>query len=114
MKIAKILDRYTYIINKGSIEGIKKGQKCYVFLIGDEISDPNSGKKLGYLEIPKAYCTVIHVQENMSVIQSDDAPSPISGIMGFNLKLNYNYFDRNMTEDIRKIKIGDDVKLVID
>jgi len=111
MKIAKILDNYTYIINEGALGGIKKGQKCYIYIIGEEIIDPSTGAKLGNLEIPKAYCTVTHVQDNLSVIQSDDAPS---AIYGFTLKLNYDYFERSLKDEIKKIKIGDNVKIVKD
>lgn len=114
MQIVEILDNFTYVINKGLLAGVRKGQKCYIYIIGKEIIDPNSGEKLGYLEIPKAYCTVTHAQDNMSVIQSDDAPSPLKSIWGLNIKLGYDYFERNMTEDIKKIMIGDYVKIVYD
>jgi transcription antitermination factor NusG len=113
MRIVKILDDYTYIINKGTFEGVIKGQKCYIYIIGEEIIDPNSGMNLGSLEIPKAYCTVTHVQDNMSIIQSDDAPSPYS-LSAFNIKLKYDYFERNLETEEKKIKIGDNVKIVKD
>ena len=114
MKIAKILDNFTYVINKGALEGVKKGQKCYIYIIGEEIVDPNTGKNLGNLEIPKAYCTVTHVQDNMSVIQSDDAPSPFYGILGLRINLKYDYFEKSMAEEMKIIKIGDFVNFVKD
>jgi hypothetical protein len=113
MKIIKILDKYTYIIDGGMFDGIKKGQKCYIYLIGEEISDPSTGKILGSLEVPKTYCSVTHVQDNISIIQSDDAPSPMLGFSSFAIKLNYDYFDQMLTTDMKKIKIGDNVKMVI-
>jgi hypothetical protein len=112
MKIVKILDDYTYVINEGTFGGVKKGQKCYIYRTGEEIIDPSTKETLGYLEIPKAYCTVIHAQDHMSTIQSDDAPTPFNGIMGLKIKLNYDYFEKSMSEEMKEIKIGDDVNIV--
>ncbi|GBU28910.1 hypothetical protein R84B8_02472 [Treponema sp. R8-4-B8] len=111
MQIVKILDNYTYVINEGTMGRVKKGQKCYIYLLGEEIFDPSSGTVLGNLEIPKAYCTVTHAQDNLSIIQSDDAPSPF---YGFKLKLQYDYFENKLTDEMKEIKIGDYVKIVND
>ena len=115
MRVVKILDDYTYVIDAGADtdEKLKKGQTCYIYNIGEEIINPFTKESLGHLEIPKAYCTVIHVQENMSTIQSVDAPTPLSVLIGIRSKLtNYDYFEKSMSEEMKEIKIGDDVNIV--
>jgi hypothetical protein len=113
MKVVKILDQYTYVIDSGTSNGVKKGQKCYIFVYGENITDPKTNVILGRLEIPKTYCTVIHAQKSISTIQSDEASSSYSRFVGaFTLKLNYNYFENSLTEETKKVKIGDEVNLV--
>jgi len=111
MKIAKILDKYTYVIDGGTYDKVKKGQKCYIYIKGESIDDPDTGDSLGNLEIPKLYCTVTHVQDNISVIQSDNAPTKM---FNYTIKLNYDYFDNILTDEMREIKIGDYVKVIND
>jgi hypothetical protein len=37
----------------------------------EEIKDPDTGESLGYLEIYKGTGKIIHIQEKMSIIESD-------------------------------------------
>ena len=113
MKIVKILDKYTYVINDGTMGGIQKGQRCYIYIMGEEVIDPSTGESLGILEIPKVYCTVIHAQDKISTIQSDDAPTSYSNIPGLTIKFKQDYFEKNITETMKEIKLGDFVKVVL-
>ena len=70
--IAKIIDEYTVIINRGALDDIKQGQRFLLYRLSEEeMKDPISGKSLGYLEMVKGTGKVIHVQERMSTIESD-------------------------------------------
>ncbi len=73
MKVVKIIDSDNYVINAGSFKNLHIGDKVVIYLLGDEIFDPENSQSLGRLELPKQHCHVTHVQENMSIIRSDDA-----------------------------------------
>lgn len=70
-KLAKIIDDYTVVVNKGSKDSVKTSQRFLVYEIGEEIYDPDTKASLGRLEIVKGTGRVTHVQENMATIESD-------------------------------------------
>ena len=74
--IAKIVDRSTVIINKGSKDGVKQGMKFVVFATVDEVTDPETGQPLGRWELVKAHIQALHVQEGMSVCSPSAPPGP--------------------------------------
>lgn len=76
IKVAKIIDEYTLVLNKGGRDGIKVGQRFLIYSIGDEILDPDTKESLGILEIVKGTGRVIHLQEKMATIGSDMKSSP--------------------------------------
>jgi hypothetical protein len=64
------------VINKGSEDEIRTGQRVLVYTVGnEEILDPVTGESLGYLEIVKGTGRVIHIQPKMSTIESDKQKS---------------------------------------
>jgi hypothetical protein len=70
--VVKVINNYKLAINRGSEQGIRVGQRILVYCLSDEeITDPNTGESLGYLEIVKGTGKVIHIQEKMSTIESD-------------------------------------------
>lgn len=70
--IAKVIDSYDVVINKGSESGIKMDDKFLVYeLSEDEIIDPESGDSLGRLEIVKGRGRVIHLQEKIATLRTD-------------------------------------------
>ena len=70
--IARIIDPYKLAINRGAEHGIRLGQRFLVYnLSEEEILDPITHESLGYLEIVKGTGKVIHVQEKMATIESD-------------------------------------------
>lgn len=71
-KIAKVQDKYRVIINKGRLDGVKPGMRFYVYDEGEEIVDPDTGKFIEKEEIVKGYLKTIHVQDNISILQSDE------------------------------------------
>lgn len=69
--VATVLDPYTLVINRGIRQGVKDGQKFLIYgVTEEELTDPETGKKLGFLEIVRGTGKVIHVQENMSTVSS--------------------------------------------
>ncbi len=72
IKVAKVIDPYKLVINKGSNDGIEKGKRFLVYSISsEEIKDPTTGESLGNLEIVKGTGVVTHVQERIATIESD-------------------------------------------
>lgn len=76
IKVAHIVDDYTLIINKGSENGINLGQRFLVFIIGEEIVDPESKESLGNLEIVKGTGKITHLQPKMATLSSDMQSPP--------------------------------------
>jgi len=72
--VAKVLDGFRVVINRGSKHGIKFGQRFQVYeLTGEDIIDPVTKESLGRLENAKGTGRVMQVQESMSVVKSDGA-----------------------------------------
>ena len=70
--VARVLDNYKLVINRGSENGIREGQRMLVYCVSDEdIKDPHTGESLGYLELVKGTGKIIFVQEKMSILESD-------------------------------------------
>ncbi len=58
------------VINRGSVDGVRIGQRFLIYGIGDEIIDPETKSSLGKLEILRGPGEVIHVQDKMATIES--------------------------------------------
>ncbi len=71
VKVAKVLDRYTLVLNAGSNGGVTIGQRFLIYEIGDEVTDPDSGASLGAIEIVKGTGKVTHIQPMICTIASD-------------------------------------------
>lgn len=70
--VAKVIDDYKLVINRGSENGIKEGQRMLVYCVSDEdIKDPETGESLGFLELVRGTGKIIFIQEKMSIIESD-------------------------------------------
>ena len=61
---------YKAIINKGTINSIKNGDKFLVVGIGKELFDPDTNESLGQIETVKGKAIVSHAQEKMATIES--------------------------------------------
>lgn len=76
-----------FVINSGQAQGVKNGDKYLIYALGEEIIDPSSGKSLGQLEVVRGRASVIHAQENMSILKSDEKkmvriPDPFNPTFG--------------------------------
>jgi len=80
--VVRIVNRYTLVINRGHVNGIKNGQRFLIYRLSeDEITDPETGENLGRLETVKGTGTVIHAQERISTVESDKRGSPTKSII---------------------------------
>lgn len=70
IKVVKIIDDYTVIINCGYNEDIKKGTKYLIYEVGEEIFDPDTRESLGSLELVKGVGKITHIQEKMATLES--------------------------------------------
>lgn len=73
IKVTKVLNDCKVVINRGSNDGIKKGQKFLIYTLSDEeIIDIDTRASLGFLEIVKGIGRVTHVQEEIATLESDE------------------------------------------
>lgn len=72
-KVARVnVDSGEIIINRGSNNGIKLGERFHVVRLGDEIIDPDNNQSLGQMETLVGRVQVVHVQESMATAVSLD------------------------------------------
>lgn len=71
-KIVSIIDEYRVVINFGSRDGARVGQRLLLYGVADSVTDPDSGEDLGVVEIRRGVGEIEHVQEKMSSVVSVD------------------------------------------
>ena len=71
-KVARILDQFTFVINRGSRDNVEFGQHYLIFTLGETILDPDSGDSLGQLEVVLGRARVTHVQERIATLESTE------------------------------------------
>ena len=89
-KVASVFSPTQVVINLGSEDGVKDDDPFMIFVYGDEIHDPDTGKSLGRLEVVKGRGKATHVQDKMTTIETSERvrsrkvirrrPSPWAGI----------------------------------
>src|SRR5574344_1338088 len=70
-KVIKVIDNKTLVINAGFKKNIIDNYEFLVYEIGEELFDPDTNESLGKLKIIKGTAKPIHIQENMTIIQSN-------------------------------------------
>lgn len=74
--VAKVIDDFNLIINRGSDHSISKGARFLVYYIDtEELIDPETKESLGHLEIIRGTGIATHVQEKMTTIKSNSYTS---------------------------------------
>ena len=58
------------VINRGAHNGIKLGDRYLVFGEGPHITDPDTGRDLGQLELVRGRGEVVHIQEHLATIRT--------------------------------------------
>lgn len=121
--IAEIINENTIVINKGSNDGVQKGQKFLVYAESkNEIKDPVTKENLGKLEIVKGKGEVIHVQDRLSTIKSVEKYPSTREIQKESSSLFFNpynqqpkvteFFRSEKTKPFENPKIGDKTKRI--
>jgi len=114
--VAEIIDSRTVVINKGYKDGIKEEDKFLIYEIKDEIHDPVTGEKLGKLKLKKGTAVVDDIQENITVIKSDQFKSitkkdkPEYGIYSV-FTTTTEYTERERASFEREVQKGDCVTI---
>lgn len=73
---AKVIQKISFsdklVVNRGSLDGVKIGNRFLVYAVSSEdILDPETGESLGRLEIVRGRGVVTHVQERMATLQPE-------------------------------------------
>jgi hypothetical protein len=64
------------VINGGAQQGVQPGDRFMVFGLGPRITDPDTGKDLGQLEIVRGRGEVVHVQEHLATVRTLERRRP--------------------------------------
>lgn len=116
-KIVKIISDYQIVVNGGFEHGIKKGDILEVYILGDEIIDPDTKESLGTLDTVKETLKVINVFQKMCVCINSQYDQPIlalnmSSILGpktKRLNVDSTQISGGLSDDT-KIRVGDLVR----
>ena len=67
-KVAEIISERDLVINRGTVDGVKVGMRFRILHSrGAEIVDPDTGEKLGRVEIDKTVVKITSVDERLAV-----------------------------------------------
>ena len=69
-QVVAVLDEYKIVINRGSRDSVEVGDRFLVFLLGENIIDPETGESLGHLEIVRGKARASHVQERLTTLEA--------------------------------------------
>jgi len=118
-KVAKVISDDEIIINIGSKDGVKEGDRFLVYQLGEEIKDPDTDKILDTLEVVKGRVKIIHAQSNISTGITDEYEhktrkiirgNPLAGVL-----FGYSTEEHEL-EDIKKplidVKVSDLVRKI--
>jgi hypothetical protein len=70
-KVAAVQSPFTVVINRGSKDKLRLGQRFIVYGLGPEIRDPDTGQSLGVLEVVRGTGVVTHLQDMMATVEAD-------------------------------------------
>jgi len=72
IKVVKVVDDITVVVNAGSDDGIAPHQKFTLYCLGSEdLVDPDTGENLGRLEVVKGVVAPTHIQDKIATLKSD-------------------------------------------
>jgi hypothetical protein len=74
--VAKVIDDYKLVINRGLEHGVREGSRFLIYGIGEEIIDPETNESLGELELVRGIGIVTNVQKRMSTVVSTKTKAP--------------------------------------
>ena len=121
-QIAKVLNPYTVVINRGKMDGVEEDMRFVIYKLGDDIIDPETGDSLGELEYVKAKVKITYVAEKYSIAETYEQElrsSPFGNIMASGLyerkKLSKDFAGiYDPTDFIVPVEKGDLTKQILD
>ncbi len=113
LRVVRVLDSENVVINAGASNGIKCGNRIIIYGIGDEILDVDSDESLGRLEIVRGEGIVVHIQDKMCVVRSDEyiAEPDITEIKTYPNPLSMLTYPGRGAEEKKVIKSGKKIRL---
>jgi hypothetical protein len=115
-KVAQLIDSQTLVINRGSEHGVELGMRFAVLNPrGAEISDPDTGEKIGSVEIEKVIVKVVRVENRLAVARTFrtfrtgflGSFSPLGGVRKETLRTDEATYKEELDPKDSYIKIGD-------
>jgi len=104
-KIADKIDDETLVINRGTKDSLKVGQRFCVFGYGREILDPDTKESLGRIEIIRGTGVITHVQERIATLKSDMKASPKKTVRRNDSPLTFSVFGQTVEESFSEITL---------
>ncbi len=71
-EVVEIIDGLHVVIDKGAIHDITKDDIFLIYSKGKEIVNPRTGESLGQLEIVHGEAEVLHIQDKITTLISND------------------------------------------
>ncbi|MBZ9854906.1 hypothetical protein LB566_13940 [Mesorhizobium sp. CA13] len=71
-KVAKVINEYKVVLNIGQEDGVKMHEDFILYRQGEEITDPDSGEKLGVFEEVIGRGIITYVQERIATLESSE------------------------------------------
>lgn len=71
-KVARIIDEYSFVINKGAMDSLKEGSEYFIVELGEVILDPDTGEELEHLHIVKGSARIATLQERISTLRTSE------------------------------------------
>ena len=71
-RVIKVIDAYSFVVNKGEENGISPDRSYLVFGLGENLFDPQTGENLGILELVRGRAMAVHIQEKVTIFKSSE------------------------------------------
>lgn len=117
-RIVRIIDENNVVINAGKNQFLDDGDILEVFVIGDEIIDPETNESLGTLDIIKAKLEIKNLYDSMSLCcnaktsttNALDSASMFLRSTRLSLNVDMTQAQKLSTKSDKVIRIGDSVR----
>lgn len=107
--VAKVLDRYNAVMNKGEEDGVEKDMSFIIYVEGETIEDPDTGENLGQVEHVKARVKPKHIMENMTILETDETVKKSTGL-GVLTMSTTEVSKKELAKDVEDSPAKEDVK----
>ena len=111
LKIIRIIDDRTVIINGGSENDIFTNDIFQIYELGDKIVDPETNEELGFLEQIKDTIIAVNVMEKMTICTKKPEKIGLEDFYSDLMYVEQNEITGGLKSD-NPIKVGDKVKKI--